>query len=87
MFYNWHASIWFNGFISTVTGSTTSWTISGTLPAGLAFNTSTGVISGTPSVAATATVYTITAFNGLLSSSTNISIACVKDDSGQGVKQ
>lgn len=44
-------------------GSATSWTISPSLPTGLSFNTSTGVISGTPSVLSSATNYTVTAFN------------------------
>ena len=46
----------------TVTGATaTSYTISGTLPSGLSFNTSTGVISGTPTAYKAQTDYTITA--------------------------
>ena len=46
----------------TVTGATaTSYAISGTLPSGLSFNTSTGVISGTPTAYKAQTDYTITA--------------------------
>lgn len=44
-------------------GTVTSWTISPTLPAGLAFSTSTGAISGTPTAITTSASYTITATN------------------------
>ncbi|PZX64712.1 putative Ig domain-containing protein, partial [Hydrotalea sandarakina] len=44
-------------------GAVTSYSISGTLPAGLNFNTTTGVISGTPTAISAATNYTITATN------------------------
>jgi hypothetical protein len=40
-------------------GGTVSWAISGTLPAGLTFNTATGVISGTPT-AQTVSTFTVT---------------------------
>lgn len=48
--------------------------ISKTLPAGLAFNNSTGVISGTPTKSSPATVYTITAYNNFSSKSATVSI-------------
>ena len=41
-----------------------SFTISSALPAGLAFNTATGAITGTPTVSQTAKAYTVTAING-----------------------
>ncbi|WP_394772103.1 gliding motility-associated C-terminal domain-containing protein, partial [Mucilaginibacter sp.] len=41
----------------------TGYTINTALPAGLTFNVTTGVISGTPMVAVAATDYTITAYN------------------------
>jgi hypothetical protein len=51
-------------FSPTVTGgSVTSYAVSPALPAGLAINATTGVISGTPSSASTQSTYTITASN------------------------
>ncbi|MFL0163402.1 putative Ig domain-containing protein, partial [Aquirufa salirivi] len=47
----------------TVTGTVTSYSISTPLPTGLLFNTTTGVISGNPSVTSPATDYTVTATN------------------------
>jgi len=44
-------------------GSVTSYSISPSLPAGLSFNTSTGVISGTPTVISASANYTVTATN------------------------
>ena len=57
-------------------GSTvTSWSISPALPSGLNFDTSTGAISGTPSVLQTsAQSYTITATNSQGSATTSVSI-------------
>jgi hypothetical protein len=46
-----------------VTGTPTSYSISPALPIGLSLNTTTGVISGTPSVAAASANYTVTATN------------------------
>jgi streptogramin lyase len=51
------------------------YTISPALPAGLAFNTTTGVISGTPTAVTAAADYTITAYNYYGSSSTTVNIA------------
>ncbi len=50
--------------------------LTGTLPAGLSFNTTTGTISGTPTASQAATIYTVTAYNSSGSSSTTVSIAC-----------
>jgi hypothetical protein len=47
----------------TVTGTVTSFSVSPALPAGLALNTSTGRISGTPSAATATANYVITATN------------------------
>jgi hypothetical protein len=56
-------------FSPTVTGSVTSYTVSPTLPAGLSLNSSSGVISGTPTSAAAQATYTITATNSAGSTS------------------
>jgi Putative Ig domain len=47
----------------TVTGMVSSYSVSPALPAGLSLNTTTGVISGTPTVAVAQTAYTVTATN------------------------
>jgi hypothetical protein len=64
------------------TGTPTTFSISATLPTGLNFSTTTGVISGTPTgtVASPATAYTVTCSNAFGSASTNISVACVFDN-------
>ena len=54
--------------MSTVTptssgGAIVSWSISPTLPTGLAFDTSNGAISGTPTVLSVSAAYTVTATN------------------------
>lgn len=66
----------------TITGvpAPNSFSISSPLPAGLNFNTGTGVISGTPTTASAATVYTVTASNGTNTATTTLSIACVVDN-------
>jgi len=48
---------------STSIGVTSSFTISSTLPNGLAFNTTTGTITGTPLIISTRSAYTIAAKN------------------------
>jgi uncharacterized repeat protein (TIGR02543 family) len=52
----------------------TSWSISGSLPSGISFNVSTGVISGTPTVTSALTSYTVTATNSDGSDTAVISI-------------
>jgi len=47
--------------ISSLGGPFTSFTLTGTLPAGLTLNSSTGLLSGTPTEVMAATTYTITA--------------------------
>lgn len=51
-----------------------SYSISPTLPAGLAFNTSTGAITGTPSTKSNSTSYSITVTDGLVSSSSSFTL-------------
>jgi hypothetical protein len=69
-----------NSAISSLTptntgGAATSWSItSGTLPSGLSFSTSTGVISGTPTAVASATSITVQATNAGGSDTATISI-------------
>jgi hypothetical protein len=63
----------------TATGfDTPTYTVSPALPAGLALNATTGVISGTPTAVTTAATYTITATQGTLTASTTVSIGVVK---------
>ncbi len=54
--------------------STTGYVINKPLPAGLIFNNSTGIISGTPTAVTPTTLYTITAYNEGGSSSFQVSI-------------
>jgi len=74
-----------SGTVGTAITSTTAYTttgISGTrvfavspsLPAGLSINTSTGVISGTPTASAVAATYTVTATDGTSSATATVTI-------------
>lgn len=61
--------------LPTNTGSpATSWSVSPALPAGISFNSNTGQISGTPTIAASATNHTVTATNSAGSSTFVINI-------------
>jgi len=69
----------------TVAGGTpTSYSISPTLPSGLSFNTSTGVISGIPTAVSAATTYTVTATNANGSANGTLSIT-VNDVAPTGI--
>jgi hypothetical protein len=57
-----------------VTGSGITYSIDPALPSGLLFNPTSGVISGTPSVAAASAIYTVTATNAGGSTSTALTI-------------
>jgi sugar lactone lactonase YvrE len=50
--------------------------LSGTLPAGLSFSSSTGVFSGTPTTPFSATTFTITAYNASGNGSTTVTLSC-----------
>ena len=58
--------------ISSTGGTIASYSITPTLPAGLSFSTSTGLISGTPTETKTATTHTVTATNATGSASANL---------------
>ena len=70
---------------SLVTGSvaTTTYTMSGTLPAGLSFNASTGTISGTPTEKGTFTV-TFNATNDCANASKTLTISVTTGGGGGG---
>ncbi len=61
--FTYYTGLGISSLTPTVTGSPTSYSISPALPAGLSFNTTNGVISGTPSAVSGATPYTVTATN------------------------
>jgi hypothetical protein len=56
----------------TVTGTATGFSVSPALPAGLAMNASTGVISGTPTAGSPTTDYTVTAMGAGGSTATHV---------------
>ena len=61
----------------TMTGTATSFSVSGTLPAGLAFSTTTGAISGTPTALSMIRTLTVTASNasGSTTAKTDIGVS------------
>ncbi|OYX23328.1 MAG: hypothetical protein B7Z06_10370, partial [Flavobacteriales bacterium 32-35-8] len=59
---------------SNTGGTITSWSISPALPAGLTLNTSSGVISGTPTDGFNETTFTITASNGHCEDTTSLTL-------------
>lgn len=64
----------------------TSFSISPALPLGLSFNTSTGIISGKPTVSIVQTSYTISAINSGGSTSAVIKITVAPDSDGDGIR-
>jgi gliding motility-associated-like protein len=64
--------------VPSITGTATSFSVSPALPTGLTLNTTTGVISGTPTVAATLTSYVVTATNSSGSTTYSLSFAVDK---------
>lgn len=58
----------------SVTGTVTNYAVSPALPAGLSIDSNTGVISGTPSAAAPAATYTVTASNAGGSTTATVTI-------------
>ena len=67
-------------------GAVASYALTGTLPAGLTFSTSTGLITGSPTETKTATTYTITATNAAGSSTATYRLRITGDigDVGPG---
>jgi hypothetical protein len=63
-------------------GTVVSWSISAPLPSNLSFNTSTGVISGTPNVISPQANYTITATNTGGSTTTTVTITVSEASTG-----
>lgn len=66
----------------TVSGDVTAYSVAPALPTGLALDTTTGIISGTPTVTSTATNYLVTATNAVGNTSRTISIAVYTQPSG-----
>ena len=68
-----------NGYTVTSSGGTvSSYSITGTLPAGVSFSTTTGRITGTPTATQTATTYTITATNTSGSTTATFTLTVVR---------
>jgi len=59
---------------ASVLGTVTSWSVTPALPPGLRLSSTTGAISGTPSVASPASTYTVTAGNDAGSAQTTVRI-------------
>ena len=64
-----------SSYTSTGIAGTRVFAISPSLPTGLTLNTSTGVVSGTPTVSSVSTVYTVTATDGATSATATITIS------------
>lgn len=66
-------------------GSMETYSISPALPTGFTFNTTTGVITGSSTVAITASNFTVTATNAAGTSTATVSIAITADTDGDGI--
>jgi hypothetical protein len=58
----------------SVTGTVTSYAVNPTLPLGLSIETSSGIISGTPTAVSASAIYTVTAANGTGSTTATVTI-------------
>ncbi len=67
---------------ASITGSVDSFTVSPALPAGLSLNKSTGAVTGTPTAAAAAANYTVTARDGLANPTVALNITMKVSASG-----
>jgi hypothetical protein len=75
-YYGFTVNIPVQNFAPTVNaGTVTSWSISPALPAGLEFDSTNGTISGTPTTAAAAASYTVTANNSGGQATVNLTLA------------
>lgn len=63
-----------SSLMPTVTGTVTSYSVSPALPFGLSLDTSSGVISGTPTAVSASASYTVTATNGTGSTTAAVTI-------------
>ncbi len=59
-------------------GAPTSYSVTPNLPAGLTLNTTTGVITGTPTTLSAATAYTVTATNSAGSATTTLTLSVIE---------
>ncbi len=69
-------------FLLSIGGSIDTFTISPAAPAGMTFNTNTGVFSGSPTIGQSATTYTITGFNSMGSASATYVLVVTANNSG-----
>jgi hypothetical protein len=69
----------------TVTGTVTAYQVGRSLPQGLSLDTSTGVISGAPSITSSTTTYTVTASNSAGSTSAAVSITVKSSGSAPSI--